>query len=119
MPKKDNCDVYFCAILKHYDATTQEFDVDALSVDIAQIETDQSPEYTKRIRHLLTKHKKIYNPFDEVPINYRPGLDNTIDLDPDFKYQSPSIYKLSKPKLEELKKQLGVFLVSIGAIGHQ
>jgi hypothetical protein len=29
--KHDNGDVYFCAILKHYDATTQEFDVDALN----------------------------------------------------------------------------------------
>ena len=73
--KKDNGDVYFCAILKHYDATTQEFDVEALNAEIAQIETDQSPEYTKRIRHLLTKHKKNCNPLDEVPIT-RPGLDN-------------------------------------------
>ena len=30
--------------------------------------------------------------------------------DPDIKYQSPKIYKISKPELEELKKQLGVFL---------
>ena len=33
-----------------------------------------------------------------------------MDLDPNFKYQSPRIYKLSNPELEELKKQLGVFL---------
>ena len=39
--KKDNGDVYFCAILKHYDATTQEFHVDALNTEIAQIETNQ------------------------------------------------------------------------------
>jgi hypothetical protein len=41
--KRDNGDVYFCAILKHYDATTQEFDVDALNSEINQIETDQTP----------------------------------------------------------------------------
>ena len=107
--KRDNGDVFFCAILKHYDAVTQDFDVEALNAEIAQIETDQSPEYTKRIRHLLSKHKKICNPLDEVPIS-RPGLDHAIDLDPDFKYQSPKIYKLSKPELEELKRQLEVFL---------
>ncbi len=49
------------------------------------------------------------NPLDEVPIS-KPGLDHAIDLDPDFKYQTPRIYKLSKPGLEELKKQLGVFV---------
>ena len=67
--------------LKHHDATTQEFDVDALNAEIAQIETDQSTEYTKLIRHLLTKHKKICNPLDEVPIK-RAGLEHAIDLDP-------------------------------------
>jgi hypothetical protein len=103
--KRDNGDVFFCAILKHYDAVTQDFDVEALNAEIAQIETDQSSEYTKRIRHLLSKHKKVCNPLHEVPIS-RPGLDHAIDLDPDFKYQSPKMYKLSKPVLEELKRQL-------------
>ena len=59
--------------------------------------------------HKKTKHKKICNPLDEVPIT-RPGLDHEIDLGPNFKYQSTRTYKLSKPKVEELKKQLGVFL---------
>ena len=67
--KHDNGDVYFCAILKHYDATTQEFDVDALNAEIAQIETDQSAEYTQKVRHLLSKYKKICNPLDKVPIS--------------------------------------------------
>ena len=84
-----------------------------MNAEIAQVETDQSPKYTKRIRHLLTKHKKICNPLDEVQIA-RPGLDHAIDLDPNFKYQSPRIYKLSKPELEELKKQLSVFLSKDG-----
>ncbi len=35
--KKDNGDVFFSAILKHYDATTQEFDVDALATEIIQL----------------------------------------------------------------------------------
>ena len=60
--KRDNGDVFFCAILKHYDAVTQDFDVEALNAEIAQIETDKSPEYTKRIRHLLSKHKRFAIP---------------------------------------------------------
>ena len=115
--KKDNGDVYFCAILKHYDATIQEFDVESLNAEIAQVETGQSPEYTKRIRHLLTKHKKICNPLDEVPIT-RPGLDHAIDLDPNFKYQSPRIYKLSKPVSSTLPTRITV-PYRLPAFSHQ
>ncbi len=56
-------DVFFCAVLKHYDAITQDFDVEALNAEISQIETDQSPEYTKRMRNLLIKTQKDLQPF--------------------------------------------------------
>ncbi len=36
--KRENGDVFFCAILKHYDAAvTQDFDTEALNAKIAQI----------------------------------------------------------------------------------
>ena len=57
--------------------------------------------------HKKTKHKKICNPLDDIPIT-RPGWDHEIDLGHNFhnfhnfhlwKYQSTRTYKLSKPKV--------------------
>ncbi len=33
--KRDDGEVFFCAILKHYDAVTQDFDTEALNAEIA------------------------------------------------------------------------------------
>ena len=53
--KKDIVNVSFSAISKHYVTTTQELDACALCAKTTQIWTDQSAEYTKRIKHLQTK----------------------------------------------------------------
>ena len=53
--KKDIVNVSFSAISKHYITTTQELDACALCAKTTQIWTDQSAEYTKRIKHLQTK----------------------------------------------------------------
>ena len=42
MKRHNKGDVFFCAILRHYDATTQSFDGKDLIAEIAQIKTDQS-----------------------------------------------------------------------------
>ena len=99
---KKNPDLtYFCAILRQYDATTETFDMNTIDKEINAIETDQSPEYTDRLKHILRKYKSACIPLETLPV-HRPGLDHTIELTKDFESQNPKLYRLSQPELEEL-----------------
>ena len=100
--------VFFCAILKQYDATQNDSTAD-INNDIADIQTDQTPEYTARVQHVLRKHRSVCQPLDSLPPQ-RPGLDMEIPLIDNANIPAGKIYRLSPAELEELKKQINSFL---------
>ena len=102
MKRHNKGDVFFCVVRRHYDATTQSFNDKELLAEIAQIKTDQSNDFTKKLQHIITKHKVICKPLDSLP-PHRPGLDHEIELSNDFEYPNSKLYKLSQAELEELK----------------
>jgi hypothetical protein len=79
LKKADPSTVFFCAILKEYDATSATYTNETLDADIAHVTNNQSPEHTNKIQYLLRKNKSICKPLETL-LPLRPSLDHSFPL---------------------------------------
>jgi hypothetical protein len=95
--------VFFCAILKDYDATSASYTYENLDAARGSITPDQTPEYRDKIQPRLSKYKSICKSLGTLA-SLRTGLDHNTPLTFDSYVPPRKNYGLSPTKLDEIKK---------------
>jgi hypothetical protein len=80
-----------------------------LEEQLTNVSTDQSAEWTARLRTLLQGHRITFMEPDSLPPE-RPGLDHTIDLLPESSPPPQRTYRMSPAELQEVQRQLETYL---------
>ena len=106
--KQDNDTVFFCAIVRDYNATAT-VTADSIDAEIAAVTTDYGPSFDSSVQQLLNKHRSIATPLDSLP-RHRPGLDHEIPLTDAAELPPTRIYRLTPAELTELREQLNSYL---------